>query len=126
MTTVYVAMINDRHAEPEPELFTTAEAAIDHARTWAQEHAHYDDDFEEPAIPEEWLYYATYSPESDAVWVVAKDLDAEAIIRTAITAALRDMADLIDRGPTFPLPPSVISALVRERADNLAAEELSR
>jgi hypothetical protein len=32
---------------------------------------------------------------------------------------LRDMADLIDRGPTFPLPPSVISALVRERADDI-------
>lgn len=48
------------------------------------------------------------------------------IIRTAISAALRDMADLIDRGPTFPLPPSVISALVRERADAIEAEELSR
>lgn len=35
-------------------------------------------------------------------------------------AALRDMADRIDRGPTFPLPPSVISALVRERADDIA------
>lgn len=34
-------------------------------------------------------------------------------------AALRAMADEIDRGPTFPLPPSVISALVRERADGL-------
>jgi hypothetical protein len=35
-------------------------------------------------------------------------------------AALRDMADRIDRGPTFPVPPSVISALIRERADDLA------
>lgn len=33
--------------------------------------------------------------------------------------ALREMADLVDRGPTFPLPPSVISALIRERADEL-------
>ena len=35
--------------------------------------------------------------------------------------ALRDMADQIDRGPTFSLPPSVIAALVRERADELEA-----
>lgn len=35
--------------------------------------------------------------------------------------ALRSAADLVDRGPTFPLPPSVISALLRERADDLAA-----
>jgi hypothetical protein len=34
-------------------------------------------------------------------------------------ALLRDMADRIDRGPTFPLPPSVFSALIRERADDL-------
>ena len=32
---------------------------------------------------------------------------------------LRAFADFIDRGPTFPLPPSVFSALVRERADDL-------
>jgi hypothetical protein len=42
---------------------------------------------------------------------------AEADIYLAEFAAwLRELADEIDRGPTFPLPPSVISALVRERA----------
>lgn len=41
----------------------------------------------------------------------------------AVVAALRDMADRIDRGPTFPVPPSVISALVRERADDIEAEQ---
>jgi len=39
-----------------------------------------------------------------------------------IADALRDMADRIDRGPTFPLPPSVISALIRERADDITRE----
>jgi hypothetical protein len=34
---------------------------------------------------------------------------------------LRDAADLVDRGPTFPLPPSIISALLRERADDATA-----
>jgi len=33
---------------------------------------------------------------------------------------LRDAADLVDRGPTFPLSPSIISALLRERADDHA------
>jgi hypothetical protein len=32
--------------------------------------------------------------------------------------ALRDAADLVDRGPDIPLPPSVYSALLRERADD--------
>jgi hypothetical protein len=43
----------------------------------------------------------------------------DAIVAAGTAAALRVMADEIDRGPTFPLPPSVISALVRERADGL-------
>jgi hypothetical protein len=34
-------------------------------------------------------------------------------------AALRVMADEIDRGPTFRMPPAVISELVRERAAGL-------
>jgi hypothetical protein len=75
---VYVAMICDRHSDPTPEVFTSAGAAIDYARTWARDHAHRPDDFEEPPLPDGWLYYAEYSPESDAVWVVEKDLDGAA------------------------------------------------
>jgi hypothetical protein len=40
----------------------------------------------------------------------------------AVALLLRDFADMIDRGPDVPLPPSVYSALVRERADNLAGQ----
>lgn len=32
--------------------------------------------------------------------------------------ALTDFADLIDRGPTFPLSPSIFSAMARERAED--------
>jgi hypothetical protein len=32
--------------------------------------------------------------------------------------ALRYFADLIDRGPTFPLPPGIFSAMARERAND--------
>lgn len=45
-------------------------------------------------------------------------------IGRAIAEGLEDMADAIDKGPTFPLPPSVISALVRERAADLRATGL--
>ncbi|MET9303212.1 hypothetical protein ABZX66_28215 [Micromonospora aurantiaca] len=41
------------------------------------------------------------------------------MLRTYGAALLRDFADLIDRGPTFPLPPSIFSAMARERADDL-------
>lgn len=36
-----------------------------------------------------------------------------------IAAVLDLVADDIDRGPTFPIPPSVISALLREKAQGL-------
>lgn len=36
-----------------------------------------------------------------------------------IAAVLELVADDIDSGPTFPVPPSVISALVREKAADL-------
>lgn len=37
------------------------------------------------------------------------------------TQVLRDAADLVDRGPAIPLPPSIISTLLREKADGFAA-----
>ena len=37
--------------------------------------------------------------------------------------ALREAADQIDRGPALPLPPSVFSALVRERADRIGGDQ---
>lgn len=36
-----------------------------------------------------------------------------------LAAGLRVMADEVDNGPGFPIPPSVISQLIRERADDL-------
>jgi hypothetical protein len=46
--------------------------------------------------------------------------DSGGVLEEAVAAALQVMAEEIDRGPTFPLPPSVISELVRERAAGLA------
>lgn len=36
-----------------------------------------------------------------------------------LAAGLRKMADEVDNGPTFAIPPSVVSQLIRERADDL-------
>lgn len=74
---VYVAMICDRHADPEPYVFSTPEAAIEYARSEAHEYAHSAEDVEESAI-DGWLYHATYSGEGDSVWVVEKELDGSA------------------------------------------------
>jgi predicted alpha-1,6-mannanase (GH76 family) len=70
MTTIYVAMVDDRHRDPEPHLFTTAAAAIAYARERAEGWLVEDDAGDDIS----WLYYATHRTESDAVWVVAKEL----------------------------------------------------
>ncbi len=61
----------------------------------------------------------------DAMITAARDAmsDSGGVLEEAIAAGLRVMADEIDRGPTFPLPPSVISALVRERADRIGGSD---
>jgi hypothetical protein len=75
---VYVAIINDRHADTEAYVFSTAEAAIGYARSCALEYARQLEDFEEKQI-EGWLYYATYSCESDSVWVTERTIDEPAV-----------------------------------------------
>lgn len=67
---VYVAMIADRHTDPEPYPFTTAEAAITFAKEAARRYAHDPKDITEEEI-EGWLYYARYGEDS-AVWVLEK------------------------------------------------------
>lgn len=65
---VYVALIEDRHADPEPVVFSTPELAVEYARGWAQEHASRFGGYEERPI-DGWLFHASYSPESDRVSV---------------------------------------------------------
>lgn len=77
MTTVYVAMIDDRHVDPEAYVFTTEALAVGFARNEAFELARANTDVDEsPVSPVSgWLYHATYSVEGDSVWVVARELD---------------------------------------------------
>lgn len=43
-------------------------------------------------------------------------------LAAAVTAALRSMAVIVDRGPSMvPMPPSIIATLIREYADDIAA-----
>jgi len=69
ITPVYVVMLCDRHADPEPAVFTTEAAALDRAREIAA------DWLVEDEPPAGWLYYAEHPTEDDAVWVVACTLD---------------------------------------------------
>lgn len=64
--TAYAVLINDRHADPDIELFVGPGRAIKHARMWAQEHATEPSDYEEVKV-EGWVFFARYSPEGD--WV---------------------------------------------------------
>lgn len=72
--TVYVAMVADRHCDPEPYVFTTEAAAVAFARKWARDHARTPDDVEENQTPDGWLYYADHSTEGDCVWVTSKEI----------------------------------------------------
>jgi hypothetical protein len=70
---VYVAMIADRHTDPEPYVFTTAEAAIAYAKAEAVAGAHDPSAIDEEPI-DGWLYYARYGEDS-SVWVIEKTID---------------------------------------------------
>lgn len=74
--TLYVVMVNDRHCEPEPELFTTAEQAIAYARSEAEQYARTPDDIDETPI-RGWLYHASWGAEGDSIWVIAKTVKGE-------------------------------------------------
>lgn len=72
---LYLAGIEDRHADPDVQAFTDRDTAITYAREWAQKYAHQPDDYEELHLPQYYEFYASYSPESDRVWVVERELD---------------------------------------------------
>lgn len=73
--TVYVVMVCDHHLDPEPYPFSDVHAAIRYARKVIREIADPEESYEEPAVPEGWLFYATTGYEGDCVWVVARTLD---------------------------------------------------
>ena len=71
---IYNVIIDDRHCDTTPKPFISKDAAIDYARSKANEYCSYPEDFEESEI-DGWLYHATYSCEGDSVWVTEHDVD---------------------------------------------------
>jgi hypothetical protein len=73
-TTVYVAVVEDTHADTDPQVFTDGDDAIAWAQLQAKEGAREPDDIEVMNLSPHYEYYASYSPESK-VWVVKRNLD---------------------------------------------------
>lgn len=73
---VYVAIVEDRHAETEAYVFSTPEKAIEFARKTAKESCFDMSDYEEIET-KGWLFHVQYSCESDRVYVTERTLDSE-------------------------------------------------
>lgn len=81
--TIFITILCDRHFDPQLFPYTTAAAAIAHAKKITEEYLEDWDDSElrdrevgpysEPV--EGWLYYAIISTEGDCVWVEERELD---------------------------------------------------
>ena len=68
---------------------------------------------------------AAEAVEDIAIRRIGRDLGTvhrDEIVAAGLVVAIRALADFVDNGPTFPLPPSVIAALIRERADLIASD----
>ena len=110
------------------QLATARDAATIYRREWlrvaqAGTEAHSDTEEKSMTIPDPMI-----SAAAEAIWPelpsgvqdsYEQPDNTRQWVAAGVAAALRVMADEVDRGPTFPLPPSVISALIRERADRL-------
>lgn len=85
----------------------------------------YDPDETAPPVSgDQMLTAAAEAIEDVAIQRIGRDLGTlhrDEIVAAGVAAALRVMADEIDRGPTLPLLPSIFSALLRERADGFAS-----
>jgi hypothetical protein len=75
---IYIVMVEDRHADPEPWPFTQAGRALLAAEAEAMRLAGGDWSKVTVANPpaEAWLWSAQIGNEGDGVWVVGKELDA--------------------------------------------------
>ena len=77
--SVYVVLIEDRHAEADVELWPTETSALSRMRELAQEYNSHPDDLEEPslsdaAIRDGWVGYIRYSCESDRIRVLRREM----------------------------------------------------
>lgn len=72
--TIYVALLNDRHADMEVQLFLDPNHAVQYAKDFASDNANdFERFYEEEQIPG-FYFYARYSPEDDWVMVLEREL----------------------------------------------------
>jgi len=72
---VYTAIWRDRHTDVTAHVFSTSDRAIKWARKTAKKYSD-NDEYEEHNI-HGWLFHASYTGESDCIYVVESDLDGE-------------------------------------------------
>ena len=94
MNTLYVVMVKDHHTDPQAHLFTNRQTAINLAVTLG------DGEIDEHTT-DEWLYYASYSPEGDAVWVIETPINGTIPCPRCTTSA-----SLLLQGKTIWFPPN--------------------
>ncbi len=75
--TIYVAMVDDRHEDTKPHLFSDPERAVEFAKRKIAELAGDPDEVELEPIPDwsDWIYSASHETSSSAVWIVPREMD---------------------------------------------------
>jgi hypothetical protein len=71
--SVFVVVVEDRHADVDVEVWTDREAAINRGRELAKKYCRHPDDYEEEQIAD-WLFYARYSCEDDSIRVIERPI----------------------------------------------------
>ena len=74
---LYTVLHQDRHADPEVEVFSDEQKAVEYARNTAKEFCRHPGDYEESIIAD-WVFHAIYSCEGDCVTVHKIVLDSKA------------------------------------------------
>lgn len=73
MTEVYVVIIEDRHTDVDAEVYADEHKAVERAKVMAKDSCQSPEDYEEHKIAD-WIFYASYSCESDSVKVLKKEV----------------------------------------------------
>ena len=77
---IYIAIWKDRQTDTTAHPFSTPEKAIEFAKENAKKYAIDPDDYEERNI-DGWLFYVSYSCESDCIYVLEEELDGMEILK---------------------------------------------
>lgn len=73
----YIVLLQDRHSDPDCEVYSDHERAIARARELARKYCRFPDDYDEKEYPGYGLVI-TYSCESDSVTVLERTIDQQA------------------------------------------------